>query len=186
MGAVIDGGSFATQKAAIDEAKAADGTASVLVGGGYDDAEGWFVEPTVIETSDPGFRTMREELFGPVVTTFVYDEKRYEDTLDLIDSGAPYGLTGAVFAQDRGAVELANEKLRYAAGNFYVNDKPTGAVVGQQPFGGARASGTNDKAGSMWNLIRWVSPRTIKELFVPPTDYRYPFLGPDADADAGR
>jgi len=179
MGAVIDKGSFATQKAAIDEAKASGGTASVLVGGGTDDSEGFFVQPTVIETSDPGFRTMREELFGPVVTAFVYDEKRYGDTLDLIDRGAPYGLTGAVFARERSAVETAADKLRYAAGNFYVNDKPTGAVVGQQPFGGARASGTNDKAGSMWNLIRWVSPRTIKETFVPPTDYRYPFLEPD-------
>ncbi|HTZ07138.1 MAG TPA: L-glutamate gamma-semialdehyde dehydrogenase [Gaiellaceae bacterium] len=179
MGAVIDGGSFATQRAAIEEARASNGTASVLVGGGTDDSEGFFVEPTVIETTDPGFRTMREELFGPVVTAFVYDEKRYDDTLDLIDRGAPYGLTGAVFARDRSAVETAAEKLRYAAGNFYVNDKPTGAVVGQQPFGGARASGTNDKAGSMWNLIRWVSPRTLKETFVPPTDYRYPFLDPD-------
>ncbi|HEY5059142.1 MAG TPA: L-glutamate gamma-semialdehyde dehydrogenase [Gaiellaceae bacterium] len=185
LGAVIDGGSFATQKAAIDEANAAGGPASVLVGGGYDDTEGWFVEPTVIETSDPGFRTMREELFGPVVTAFVYDETQYDETLDLIDRGAPYGLTGAVFARDRAAVETANDKLRYAAGNFYVNDKPTGAVVGQQPFGGARSSGTNDKAGSMWNLIRWVSPRTIKETFVPPTDYRYPFLAPEEDGSAG-
>src|SRR5437588_5123347 len=182
MGAVIDGGSFKTQKAAIDEAKAGDGKAKVLVGGGYDDSDGWFVEPTVIETSDPDFRTMKEELFGPVVTAFVYDEKRYEETLDLIDGGAPYGLTGAVFSRDRAAVEMARDRLRYAAGNFYVNDKPTGAVVGQQPFGGARSSGTNDKAGSMWNLIRWVSPRTIKELFVPPTDYRYPYMGPEADA----
>ena len=181
MGAVIDGSSFKTQKDAIDEAKAADGKARVLVGGGYDDSDGWFVEPTVIETSDPGFRTMKEELFGPVVTAFVYDEKAYPETLDLIDSGAPYGLTGAVFSRDRSAVELAHERLRYAAGNFYVNDKPTGAVVGQQPFGGARSSGTNDKAGSMWNLIRWVSPRTVKELFVPPTDYRYPYLGPEPD-----
>ena len=179
MGAVIDQGSFATQKAAIDEANDSSSAASVLVGGGYDDSEGFFVEPTVIETTDPGFRTMREELFGPVVTAYVYDEKRYDEALDLIDGGAPYGLTGAVFARERSAVELAQEKLRYAAGNFYVNDKPTGAVVGQQPFGGARASGTNDKAGSMWNLIRWVSPRTIKETFVPPTDYRYPFLDPD-------
>jgi len=182
VGAVIDGGSFATQKEAIDEAKASAGQARVLVGGGYDDSEGWFVEPTVIETSDPGFRTMRDELFGPVVTAFVYEEDRYEDALDLIDRGAPYGLTGAVFARDLAAVETARERLRYAAGNLYVNDKPTGAVVGQQPFGGARASGTNDQAGSMWNLIRWVSPRAIKDTFVPPTDYRYPFLGPDADA----
>jgi 1-pyrroline-5-carboxylate dehydrogenase len=181
MGAVIDRGAFATQKEAIDEATASNRQARVLVGGGYDDADGWFVEPTVIETSDPGFRTMREELFGPVVTAFVYPEDRYTETLDLIDSGAPYGLTGAVFSRDRSAVDQAHEHLRYAAGNFYVNDKPTGAVVGQQPFGGARASGTNDKAGSMWNLIRWVSPRAIKETFVPPTDYRYPYMGEEAD-----
>jgi 1-pyrroline-5-carboxylate dehydrogenase len=178
MGAVIDAGSFRTQKEAIDEARATD-KVKVLVGGGYDDSDGWFVEPTVLETSDPDFRTMKEELFGPVVTAYVYPESKYDETLELVDSGAPYGLTGAVFARERDAVELADEKLRYAAGNFYVNDKPTGAVVGQQPFGGARASGTNDKAGSMWNLIRWVSPRTIKETFVPPTDYRYPFMTPD-------
>jgi 1-pyrroline-5-carboxylate dehydrogenase len=177
MGAVIDKNSFATQKAAIDEANAAGSKASILVGGGYDDSDGWFVEPTVIETSDASFRTMRDELFGPVVTAFVYPEKQYAETLDLIDAGAPYGLTGAVFARDRAAVDTAQQRLRYAAGNFYVNDKPTGAVVGEQPFGGGRASGTNDKAGSMWNLIRWVSPRTIKETFTPPSDYRYPFLG---------
>jgi 1-pyrroline-5-carboxylate dehydrogenase len=178
MGAVIDAGSFKTQRDAIEEAKAAD-KVEVLVGGGYDDSEGYFVEPTVLETTDPNFRTMRDELFGPVVTTYVYPEGKYGETLDLIDQGAPYGLTGAVFARERDAVDLAGEKLRYAAGNFYVNDKPTGAVVGQQPFGGSRASGTNDKAGSMWNLIRWVSPRTIKETFDPPTDYRYPFMAPD-------
>ena len=141
MGAVIDGGSFKTQKAAIDEANESGSKASVLVGGGYDDSDGWFVEPTVIETSDPNFRTMREELFGPVVTAYVYPEKQYEDTLDLIDAGAPYGLTGAVFARDRSAVDAAQERLRYAAGNFYVNDKPTGAVVGQQPFGGGARFG---------------------------------------------
>ena len=178
MGAVIDKGSFATQKEAIDEARSS-GKAEIVVGGDYDDSEGYFVAPTVIQTEDPGYRTMSEELFGPVVTTYVYEDKRWSDTLDLVDSTAPYGLTGAVFADDRFAVEEAHEKLRYAAGNFYVNDKPTGAVVGQQPFGGSRASGTNDKAGSMWNLIRWVSPRTIKETFVPPTDYRYPFMGSD-------
>jgi 1-pyrroline-5-carboxylate dehydrogenase len=178
MGAVIDAGSFRTQKEAIDEARSAD-KVKVLVGGGYDDSDGWFVEPTVLETTDPDFRTMKEELFGPVVTAYVYPESQYDETLELVDKGAPYGLTGAVFAREREALELADEKLRYAAGNFYVNDKPTGAVVGQQPFGGARASGTNDKAGSMWNLIRWVSPRTIKETFVPPTDYRYPFMTPD-------
>jgi 1-pyrroline-5-carboxylate dehydrogenase len=178
MGAVIDSGSFATQKEAIEEARG-HGDSEVVVGGDYDDSEGFFVRPTVIETRDPGFRLLRDELFGPVVTAYVYPEGEYEETLDLVDTTAPYGLTGAVFARDRAAIELAGEKLQYAAGNFYVNDKPTGAVVGQQPFGGARASGTNDKAGSMWNLIRWVSPRTIKETFVPPTDYRYPFLAPD-------
>jgi 1-pyrroline-5-carboxylate dehydrogenase len=175
MGAVIDSSSFATQKEAIEEARAHADT-DVLVGGDYDDSEGFFVRPTVIETRDPDFRLLRDELFGPVVTAYVYPEGDYEQTLDLVDRTAPYGLTGAVFARDRAAIELAGDKLQYAAGNFYVNDKPTGAVVGQQPFGGARASGTNDKAGSMWNLIRWVSPRTIKETFVPPTDYRYPFL----------
>ncbi|HEX6951562.1 MAG TPA: L-glutamate gamma-semialdehyde dehydrogenase [Gaiellaceae bacterium] len=182
VGAVIDAGSFATQKEAIEEARASGGTAQVIAGGGYDDSDGWFVQPTVIETSDPNFRTMRDELFGPVVTAFVYDDSHYEDTLDLIDQGTTYGLTGAVFARDLDVIDATRDRLRYAAGNFYVNDKPTGAVVGQQPFGGARASGTNDKAGSMWNLIRWVSPRTIKETFVPPRDYRYPFLGPEPDA----
>jgi 1-pyrroline-5-carboxylate dehydrogenase len=180
MGAVIDSGSFRTQKEAIAEAQASSDS-TVLVGGGTDDAEGYFVEPTVIETRDPNFRLLRDELFGPVVTAYVYPEREYEETLDLVDRTAPYGLTGAVFARDRNAIELAEEKLQYAAGNFYVNDKPTGAVVGQQPFGGARASGTNDKAGSMWNLIRWVSPRTIKETFAPPKDYRYPFMAPDGD-----
>jgi 1-pyrroline-5-carboxylate dehydrogenase len=188
MGAVIDKGSFATQKEAIEEARASE-KAEIVVGGEYDDSEGFFVAPTVIQTEDPGYRTMQEELFGPVVTTYVYDDKRWSDTLELVDSTAPYGLTGAVFADDRFAVEEAHRKLRYAAGNFYVNDKPTGAVVGQQPFGGSRASGTNDKAGSMWNLIRWVSPRTVKETFVPPTDYRYPFMSSDdgvAARDASR
>ncbi len=178
MGAVIDKSAFQTQKRAIEEARAHAETA-VLVGGGCDDSEGWFVEPTVIETKDAGFRLLRDELFGPVVTAYVYPEREFEQTLDLVDRTAPYGLTGSIFARDRAAVELAEEKLQYAAGNFYVNDKPTGAVVGQQPFGGARASGTNDKAGSMWNLIRWVSPRAIKETFLPPTDYRYPFMQPD-------
>ncbi len=179
MGAVIDSSSFETQRDAIEEARA-HGQTEVLVGGDTDDAEGWFVRPTVIETRDPGFRLLRDELFGPVVTAYVYPEGDWEGTLDLVDRSAPYGLTGAVFARDRAAIELAGDKLQYAAGNFYVNDKPTGAVVGQQPFGGARASGTNDKAGSMWNLIRWASPRTIKETFTPPTDYRYPFMAPDA------
>jgi 1-pyrroline-5-carboxylate dehydrogenase len=182
MGAVIDSGSFRTQKEAIDDARSTENV-EVLVGGGYDDSDGYFVEPTVIETSDPDFRTMREELFGPVVTAYVYPEAKYRETLEMVDRGAPYGLTGAVFSQDRAALDQADEALRYAAGNFYVNDKPTGAVVGQQPFGGARASGTNDKAGSMWNLIRWVSPRTIKETFVPATDYRYPFMASDVERD---
>ena len=174
MGAVIDGGSFARQREAIEHAKAND--AEVLVGGGTDDSEGFFVEPTVIQTRDPRDRLMQEEFFGPIVTTYVYPENEWEQTLELVDETAPYGLTGAIFSQDRAAIDEAEEALRYAAGNLYVNDKPTGAVVGQQPFGGARASGTNDKAGSMWNLIRWVSPRTIKETFVPARDYRYPFL----------
>ena len=181
MGAVIDASSFATQKEAIEEAKA-DAKSEVVVGGGYDDSEGFFVEPTVIRTSDPDFRLLRDELFGPVVTTFVYPDGKWEETLELVDRSAPYALTGAIFADDREAVLEASDVLRYAAGNLYVNDKPTGAVVAQQPFGGARASGTNDKAGSMWNLIRWVSPRTIKETFVPPKDYRYPFMTPDGDA----
>jgi 1-pyrroline-5-carboxylate dehydrogenase len=178
MGAVIDKSSFNTQREAIEEARA-DAKSEVLVGGGTSDDEGYFVEPTVIETKDPDFRLLRDELFGPVVTTYVYPEGKWQDTLELVDRTAPYGLTGAVFADDRDAVVEAQDTLRYTAGNFYVNDKPTGAVVGQQPFGGGRASGTNDKAGSMWNLIRWVSPRTIKETFVPPKDYRYPFMAPN-------
>jgi 1-pyrroline-5-carboxylate dehydrogenase len=178
MGAVIDASSFKTQREAIEEARQHAET-KVLVGGDVDDSEGYFVQPTVIETADPDFRLLRDELFGPVVTAYVYPEGKWEDTLDLIDRSAPYGLTGAIFADDRQALIHAEDKLRYAAGNLYVNDKPTGAVVAQQPFGGSRASGTNDKAGSMWNLIRWVTPRTIKETFLPPTDYRYPFMGSD-------
>ncbi len=189
MGAVIDAKALEGHSAAIDEARSHADT-EIVVGGGVDDTEGYFVEPTVIETRDPKFRLLRDELFGPIVTTYVYPENQWEQTLELIDETAPYGLTGAVFSDDREAVLEAEEALRYAAGNFYVNDKPTGAIVGQQPFGGARASGTNDKAGSMWNLIRWVSPRTIKETFVPPTDYRYPSMAPDGDGvaapDAGR
>jgi 1-pyrroline-5-carboxylate dehydrogenase len=179
MGAVIDSNAFKTHADAIAEARSEG--AEILTGGEADDSEGYFVQPTVITTEDKGFRLLRDELFGPIVTAYVYDEKRWDDTLQLVDETAPYGLTGAVFATERSAIEEAQDTLRYAAGNFYVNDKPTGAVVGQQPFGGSRASGTNDKAGSMWNLIRWVSPRTIKETFVPATDYRYPFLGPDGD-----
>jgi 1-pyrroline-5-carboxylate dehydrogenase len=183
MGAVIDASSFKTQREAIEEAKK-HAKSKVLVGGGVDDSEGFFVEPTVIQTEDPNFRLLRDELFGPVVTAYVYPESKWEDTLELIDRTAPYGLTGAIFSDDRQAVVEAEDKLRYAAGNLYVNDKPTGAVVAQQPFGGSRASGTNDKAGSMWNLIRWVSPRTIKETFLPPTDYRYPFMGSDGSEGA--
>jgi 1-pyrroline-5-carboxylate dehydrogenase len=178
MGAVIDEKAMRGHAEALELAKR---EAKVLVGGEVDDAEGFFVQPTVIETTDPDFRLMKEELFGPIVTAYVYDEGKYDDTLEVVDRTAPYALTGSVFARDREGIERAHEKLQYSAGNFYVNDKPTGAVVGQQPFGGARASGTNDKAGSMWNLIRWVSPRTIKETFVPPTDYRYPYLTPDGD-----
>jgi 1-pyrroline-5-carboxylate dehydrogenase len=176
MGAVIDASSFRTQKAAIDEAKASN-DASLLVGGECDDSEGWFVRPTVIVTSNPAYRTLRDELFGPVLTLHVYDESKWLDTLDLVDRTSPYALTGAIFAQDRYAIQEGLERLRNAAGNFYINDKPTGAVVGQQPFGGARASGTNDKAGSILNLLRWISPRSIKETFVPATDYRYPYMG---------
>jgi len=180
MGAVIDGASFRTQKTAIDEAKAAN-DAEILVGGDYDDREGWFVRPTIIVTKNPSYRTLCDELFGPVLTVHVYDEKHWLETLDLVDSTSPYALTGAVFAQDRYAIEQAMQRLRNAAGNFYINDKPTGAVVGQQPFGGARASGTNDKAGSILNLLRWISPRSIKETFVPARDYRYPFMDQDKD-----
>ncbi len=181
MGAVIDDASFKTQVEAIEEAKSNPDT-EIVVGGGYDDSQGFFVDPTVLETRDPDFRLMREEIFGPVVTTYVYDESKWDDTLRLVDRTAPYALTGAVFSGDRAAAADAQKQLRYSAGNFYVNDKPTGAVVGQQPFGGARASGTNDKAGSLWNLIRWVSPRSIKETFVPPGNYRYPFLDTNPDS----
>ncbi len=178
MGAVIDGTAFERLVSAIARARGAG--AQLLAGGRADDREGWFVDPTVLVTDDPGSDTMTRELFGPVLTVFVYPDEPAEawgETLELVDRTGPYALTGAVFAQDRGAIAEASERLRYAAGNFYVNDKPTGAVVGQQPFGGARASGTNDKAGSYLNLVRWVSPRVIKETFVPPTDWRYPHMG---------
>eukprot|EP00095_Tigriopus_kingsejongensis_P000494 maker-scaffold701_size109406-snap-gene-0.1 protein:Tk00494 transcript:maker-scaffold701_size109406-snap-gene-0.1-mRNA-1 annotation:"1-pyrroline-5-carboxylate dehydrogenase" len=151
--------------------------AEIVAGGGYDKSKGYFIEPTVIVTKSAKFRTMCEEIFGPVVTIYVYDENKFEETLELVDSTSEYALTGSIFSQDRYMIELASKKLINAAGNFYINDKPTGAVVGQQPFGGARGSGTNDKAGSYLNMLRWVSPRTIKETFVTPTDYRYPFLG---------
>jgi 1-pyrroline-5-carboxylate dehydrogenase len=175
MGAVIDDRAYEKHSKALERAQSGN-EAEVVTGGRADDSEGYFVAPTVIEAHDPKSRFMQEELFGPIVTAFVYPESDFEDTLDLVDSTSPYALTGAVFATDTDAVVEAKKRLRYSAGNFYVNDKPTGAVVGQQPFGGARRSGTNDKAGSMWNLIRWASPRTIKETFVPPTDYRYPYM----------
>jgi 1-pyrroline-5-carboxylate dehydrogenase len=176
MGAVIDEKSFDKLAAYIERARKGVGT-KVLFGGKGDKSRGYFLEPTVILTTDPKSETMREELFGPVLSIFVYDDKDFEATLDLCDQTSPYALTGAFFGRDRRGIALASERLRYAAGNFYINDKPTGAVVGQQPFGGARASGTNDKAGSPLNLLRWVSPRTIKETFCPPTHFRYPFLG---------
>jgi len=175
MGAVIDERAFAKHSDALQEAKSSSDV-ELVAGGDTDDSRGYFVSPTVVETHDPHAKLLREELFGPIVTAFVYPEKDYEQALDLVDETSPYALTGAVFATEQAAVVEARARLRYAAGNFYVNDKPTGAVVGQQPFGGARRSGTNDKAGSIWNLIRWVSPRTIKETFVPPTDYRYPYM----------
>ncbi len=175
INAVIDERAFDKITGYITQAKK-DETAEIIMGGKYDKKAGYFIEPTVILAKDPHYRTMEEEIFGPVLTLYLYDDKEYEATLDLLDRTSPYGLTGAVFSKDRAAVKLAVEKLRHAAGNFYINDKPTGAVVGQQPFGGSRASGTNDKAGSVLNLIRWVSPRAIKENFVPPRDYRYPFM----------
>jgi 1-pyrroline-5-carboxylate dehydrogenase len=176
INAVIDEKSFNSITKYIDNAKK-DKKATILVGGNYSKKQGYFIEPTVIETKDPKYITMCEEIFGPVLTLFVYDAEKFEETLALVDQTSPYALTGAILSQDRAAVELATNHLRNAAGNFYINDKPTGAVVGQQPFGGARGSGTNDKAGSMLNLYRWLSARTIKETFNPPVDYRYAFLG---------
>jgi 1-pyrroline-5-carboxylate dehydrogenase len=179
VNAVIDARSFASIRGYIDAAKQASGV-TVLVGGECDDREGYFIRPTILQVEDPRYRTMCEEIFGPVLTVHVYDDAKLDETLALCDSSSPYALTGAIFARDRRDVIHMADRLRHAAGNFYVNDKPTGAVVGQQPFGGSRASGTNDKAGSKLNLLRWVSTRTIKENFVPPRDYRYPFLAPDA------
>jgi len=176
INAVIDEKSFDKIQNYIEFAKKAD-DAEVIIGGNCDKTTGYFIEPTVILTSNPGFKTMEEEIFGPVLTVYVYAEDDFEETLRLCDEGSMYALTGAIFAQDRYMINHMADRLRNAAGNFYINDKPTGAVVGQQPFGGGRASGTNDKAGSALNLYRWLSPRTIKETFVPATDYRYPFLG---------
>lgn len=174
--AVIHEGSFDKLASYIDQAKK-DADAEIIVGGNYDKSKGYFIEPTVIVTTNPKYTTMETELFGPVITIYVYEDAKWEETLELVDITSEYALTGAVFSQDRYAIEVATTKLQNAAGNFYINDKPTGAVVGMQPFGGARASGTNDKAGSALNLLRWASPRTIKETFVTPEDYRYPFLG---------
>jgi len=178
INAVIDEKAFDKITNYIDEARQND-LVEIIAGGNYDKSTGYFIEPTIILTQDPLYVTMCEEIFGPVLTVYVYQADRFEETLELVDQTSPYALTGAVFSQDRYAVEMATKKLVNAAGNFYINDKPSGAVVGQQPFGGARASGTNDKAGAMVNLLRWISPRTIKETFVPSTDYRYPFLQGD-------
>lgn len=175
VNAVIDEKAFDKISAYIQEAKKSD-KVKVIAGGNSDKSAGYFVEPTVLEVSDPHYVTMCEEIFGPVLTVYVYEDGQFEQTLELTNTTSPYALTGAIFARERAAIELANNSLRHAAGNYYINDKPTGAVVGQQPFGGGRASGTNDKAGSMINLYRWLSPRTMKETLAPPTDYRYPFL----------
>jgi 1-pyrroline-5-carboxylate dehydrogenase len=175
VGAVIDEGAFDTIAAFIDYARSNPG-GEILIGGKCDKSVGYFIEPTVILATDPHFKTMVEEIFGPVLTIYVYDDADFIDTLKLCDRSSPYGLTGAIFAQDRAAIGTAMHYLEHAAGNFYINDKPTGAVVGQQPFGGGRASGTNDKAGSMANLLRWVSVRTIKETLVPAEDFAYPFM----------
>lgn len=178
MGAVIDKGAYETITDYIKYAKDSS-EAEIITGGNFDDSKGYFIEPTTIVTTNPKFKTMEEEIFGPVFTIYVYDDNKLDETLTLCDETSPYALTGAVFAKDRNAIIKISDRLKNAAGNFYINDKPTGAVVGQQPFGGARASGTNDKAGSEMNLLRWVSVRTIKETFVPPTDWRYPFMEKD-------
>ncbi len=175
MGAVIDQGAFESIAAYIDQAKA-DPSVTVLTGGSYDDSVGYFIEPTTLVTSNPASVTMCEEIFGPVLTIYVYDDDKLEETLELCDATSPYALTGAIFGRDRYALAMMTERLRNAAGNFYINDKPTGAVVGQQPFGGGRASGTNDKAGSKLNMMRWMTVRTIKENLLPPLDWRYPFM----------
>ena len=176
MTAVIHEGSFDKLASYIDRAKASD-EAEIVFGGNYDKSKGYFIEPTVILTTNPHYETMEEELFGPVLTIYCYEDDKWKESLELLDKTSIYALTGAIFSDDRYVVEYATKALENAAGNFYINDKPTGAVVNQQPFGGARASGTNDKAGSKLNLLRWISPRTIKETFVPATDYRYPFMG---------
>ena len=176
VNAVIDENAFDSIVTYIEYAKRSP-KAKILVGGGYDKSTGYYIEPTIVLTTDPKFKLMQEEIFGPVVTVYVFKDAEYASALHLCDQTSPYGLTGAIFATDRKAIELAERTLRFAAGNFYINDKPTGAVVAQQPFGGSRASGTNDKAGGIQNMLRWTSPRSIKENFVPPKDYRYPFMG---------
>ena len=176
INAVIDERAFDKIAGYIDGEKG-KATSEIVAGGGHDKSNGYFIEPTVIVTTDPHSTTMEEEIFGPVLTVYVYEDDQWEETLKLVDTTSPYALTGAIFATDRIVIDQATKALENAAGNFYVNDKPTGAVVGQQPFGGARGSGTNDKAGSALNLQRWISPRLIKENFVAPMDYRYPFLG---------
>jgi 1-pyrroline-5-carboxylate dehydrogenase len=178
MNAVIDEASFDNIMGYIEKARHSPDT-KVIFGGKGDKTKGYFIEPTIILTEDPHFVTMEEEIFGPVLTVFVYDDKNWEETLKLVDETSPYALTGAIFAHDRMVLDKASKTLKYAAGNLYFNDKPTGAVVGQQPFGGSRQSGTNDKAGSHLNLIRWTSPRTIKETLLPPTDFKYPFMKGD-------
>lgn len=175
MGAVIDGAAFQKVRGYIDHARGADGV-EILAGGTYDDAEGWFIQPTLVQASDPRYRLMCEEVFGPVVAAYVYPAGQWRETLRRVDETTPYALTGSVFATERAAIREASAALRHAAGNFYINDKPTGAVVGEQPFGGGRASGTNDKAGSVLNLLRWVNPRTVKETFVPARSYEYEFM----------
>jgi 1-pyrroline-5-carboxylate dehydrogenase len=175
VSAVIDAKAFKKIASYIDEAKNSS-AAEIIAGGKYDDSKGYFIEPTVILTTDPKFKLICEEIFGPVLTIYVYDDTKMNEALEYADTGSPYALTGAIFAQDRDVIVELSRRLRHAAGNFYINDKPTGAVVGQQPFGGARASGTNDKAGSYMNLLRWVSARAVKENFVPPTHFGYPFM----------
>jgi 1-pyrroline-5-carboxylate dehydrogenase len=176
MGAVIDEASFDNVAEFIDRAKKSN-DADVIIGGGYDKSKGFFIEPTVIEAKDPHYETMEEELFAPVLTIYVYEDEKYEETLELLDNTSIFALTGAVFARDREAIIKAENVLRQSAGNFYINDKPTGSIVGNQPFGGARRSGTNDKAGAYLNLVRWVSQRSIKELLSSPRDFKYPYMG---------
>ncbi|MDH4220894.1 MAG: aldehyde dehydrogenase family protein, partial [Candidatus Aminicenantes bacterium] len=178
MGAVIDKPAFDSIVEYIEYAKNSS-EAEIIAGGNYDDSKGYFIEPTVVVVTDPRHKLMEEEIFGPVLTIYVYPEKEYTQTLELCDTTSPYGLTGSIFANDRSAIDEAYRVLRHSAGNFYINDKPTGAVVSQQPFGGARGSGTNDKAGSYLNLLRWVSARAIKENLNPPKDYRYPYMDED-------